>query len=534
MTSIRLPGFEKGESYRIRVSAYDENRSEGEASGTYEFVYGGEKADYNEFTIDGDSVAVNMVSGETAEAAVVYAVTDAVTTGQAYDRLGVEVLSAPEWMRLSYDPSGYDLSSGGGTVNLLVSSLSAPAASTGSGSDENDSDGEGAGEVHFDPRAGDYQAQVAFYNLGNPELRREFTLQVHVSYPYPAVAYTSPTEWYQDESQVLTLEGAGFIEGTRVYLDGTESVPAVLQNTKIQLELPAGLSGGGHSVSIQGPSGLSALTSFTVFAPYYETVRYKTVTSVQAGNEEEFPFVIEGKNKFTGSASFTVTEVPQNLSAWLSPGSIREGETAVLHVRVPESAPAGSCAVTVTSDQGEVLRFDLNVSALPVVPVVSSLSSYTGLDGEEISIYGYGFSNSGQVTLNGHELEALSWSASEVRVLIDAQSASGELIVATDTGASEQTPFIVLNAGFDLYPQSSAITLQPGESRTVRVDAAGIRRAVELEAFSITEKLRAELSASSVLPNASTDVIISAEPGIENGVYEVQIFQAEVTAWFGR
>ncbi|MBN1700034.1 MAG: hypothetical protein JW881_21165 [Spirochaetales bacterium] len=488
LTSITLAGYDDGDTVRLRVVPYDATNAPGEASPAVEVTMGEAKQLLNVMTIPDNTVhltiPINTVHGGT----ISYETPSYAVTGTAYDWMDATVIEAPEGMSIGLEGEMWPVACGEGALAYTIMAGESMAPGT-------------------------YQAAVRFENRGNREIAVTVDFTITLAWPPVECNNVEPDEWNTLDNQVIQVFGDHFYDGTRLFIDDEELAIEEMDKNRIMATVAAGIAEGTHTITVRGPGGDEAQQDVNVEAPRYEIDVLKSTAAVTAGDTEEFPFIIHGENRFDGLASIQTSSAPAGWPVSVSPQAVGAEETAMVIVTVPTGAGVGSNYVDMVSDQGNTFRLTVNVTATYPAPSISSVAPFAGFIGEEITIYGYGFGDAGEVSIDGTPMTTTSYSRGVITAIVPEGSVTGQITVSRDGLSSNQHIFYVKDRGFNLYTDNDTVTIQPGEQATVRVFVNGYDDYVNLEAETGTGDLVTAIEPATVVPNGTADISVYAEAG---------------------
>jgi hypothetical protein len=496
VTDTTIPGFAAGDRLRFSVTAFDEANRQGLPSNSVTLLMGQIPPPVNLISFGAPADPASLEVGSAVKTALLLSVKALQQTGTALDCAMAKVVSAPQGLSVGFDAKLWDVHGGSAAVGVTLLATEALGA-------------------------GQYSITIEIANAGNRANSVRAAIPVTVTYPSVKIGYVNLTGWNSLDEVTVSIEGANFYPGTRVYLDQSELALESLSVDKATASIAAGIAAGTHTLKVRGPGGSEATRSVSVVAPHYVVLGLKTQGVALAGTTTRFFYTIKGADKFSGSASFSVKSSPTGWSVWIDRPAIADGDVASLAVAIPSGTASGSNTIEVQCDQGDVLPLTLEVVDALSDPVVSSLSAYSGFVGDRVWIYGSVFDDPVSVTLGGKGMPILSASADLLSVQVPSGAATG-LVCVTRAGAiSVGQMFFVKDSGFMLHGPKDALRMQPGETRQVPVAVSGYARAVELALQS--QGVSATADKTLVVPNAVANVDISVPVGIANGNYPVTI-----------
>ena len=150
---------------------------------------------------------------------------------------------------------------------------------------------------------------------------------------------------------------------------------------------------------------------------------------------------------------------------WASASSWSDTEIRVL---VPPGAATGSVVVTVSGQSSATFDFTVTGSG-GSGPAIGTVSPALGVEGTVVTIRGANFGSTaemGGVSFNGVWASASSWSDTEIRVPVPADSTMGPVVVTVNGQASNGVAFIVTDSGLG-EPAIDSLSAASGAEGTV-------------------------------------------------------------------
>jgi len=525
ISRFRYPVKDDGEPYLFRVYGYNE-RSESPWTSQARYVHQVVSSDYNQIGVSEDSINIQLEIGKPLELELSYFVDNLRETGSALDYMSVLVEEAPEGLSIMTDRDYYSINESEGKALLTLGAYPYYEA---------DDDGV---NVYTEPVPGEYNAIIRLSNRGDQTNYQDVTLYISQVYPAVEITEVEPAEWHIDDDVELAVRGNDFVSGVRFYMDDQEITPEAASHQEALFTIPAGLEGGLHQIRALMPDGKEASYEVEVLEPGYMLSVLKSYDilnpmgfeegnaseEVRQGNSVNFYYSIIGFNRFEGSASLSVDNpYPQYFDVDLKNPILEMEEVGELEVFVSEETPVGNYEIYLEQEKGDPAVLNIFVSETDPLPSINGFNPLFTYPGKEISILGSHFgSETGKVLFQDVELEILSWSNSCIDVVAPFGSSSDDVWVypADETLEPVNSFMVVRNSGYNIYLEEDRLKLQQGETQTINVMVRGSELPVSLQ---VDSELDCELSQSSIIPNGSVELRLSAPFGLENGTYEVTI-----------
>ena len=137
-------------------------------------------------------------------------------------------------------------------------------------------------------------------------------------------------------------------------------------------------------------------------------------------------------------------------------------------VAVPPGAATGSVVVTVSSQQSAGVEFSVTGTG-GSGPAIGTVSPALGAEGTVVTIRGRDFgptAHMGGVSFNGVWASVSSWSDTEIRVPVPADTVTGSVVVTANGQASNDVGFIVTDSGLG-EPAIDSLSVASGPEGTV-------------------------------------------------------------------
>jgi len=371
---------------------------------------------------------------------------------------------------------------------------------------------------------GSYSVPCTIYNLANADMAAEFTLVIEASYPEVVINTLMPETWHNSTEQLLDILGSGFLPGTRVFLGDQELTlsPQGLTSKAVQALVPAGMAAGTYDVIVQGPNGNQAKKTVDITGPEWQAHLYGEYIEAQAGTRADFHIQISGSDDFDSTVSFQAQEIP---TAWLVQTPVlAAGQTGIISVFVPASAETGNYTVVMEASGGKRFPLQIRVVDTPVGPTISALDKSTAFSGEIITVYGYGFSEEGSVTLNAENCAIQAWSNTAISIVLADAASTGPLVVQADNLNSNAVTLTIRQRGFSIRLNQAEILVQGGDQLELPFMINGFADEIDLTTnVDSASGIALALSKDKVTPNGGAVLLVNLPENLAAGTHLITI-----------
>ncbi len=225
----------------------------------------------------------------------------------------------------------------------------------------------------------------------------------------PTLASFAPTSG--GAGTAIVISGTGLTQTTTVTLTGITAAFTVVNDTTIDLTVPAGASNGKIVVTTVG----GAVTSTQSYAAAGPTITSFTVRG------------IEGASVTVNGTGFVNV---QSVAFGAASPSITVTSATQLKAVVPPGAITGPIVVTTPLGAGT------STTSFDVLPTIASFNPTNGAPGETITLTGTGLAQASSVSFGGTSTSAITVNGdAQIQAIVPGGAATGKLM-ATTTGGS--------------------------------------------------------------------------------------------------
>jgi hypothetical protein len=228
------------------------------------------------------------------------------------------------------------------------------------------------------------------------------TVSLAVNNPVPAISSLSPASALVGGSaQTLTINGSGFIAGSRVTYNGVAHVATFLGNTQLTIQLGTAdlATAGSFAVIVTNPTpggGVSNSASFAIGNPV-PAITSLSPSSLAVGSTAQ-SLIINGSGLISAS---TVT-----YNGVLHPATLVSASQLTIQLSTSDLAAAGSFAVVVSNaapngGTSNSVNFSVSTNPIPMIASTSPASFIVGSAAQTLTIKGSNFVSAATATFNG-------------------------------------------------------------------------------------------------------------------------------------
>ncbi|MDR3123949.1 MAG: hypothetical protein LBU16_09265, partial [Treponema sp.] len=380
-----------------------------------------------------------------------------------------------------------------------------------------------------------YEYPCEFFNEANGELHSPFVLAVEVRWPEPKVAWVDPEEISGIEETVISVQGGGFVPGTRAFLNDEELAVLESDSRSMRVVVPPrfGASEARRNdteqaeLVIRGPGGDKTVFSVTVLLPSYRLSLYARIAETVPGGRTDYAIAAESLNGFEGNLSFKTIEKPEGLELELPELTLRPGAGAVagtITVQAGKDLLPGSYTVVIEGDGGKLFELALTALSEQPLPSLSSVVPRAAHVGDRVHVYGNNFGQEGKLFVNGRETPVSSWSGGAILFVVPDDALSGDVYIVSGGAQSNALPFTVQDRGFELRPSAAVLEIGAGEEKTLPLVLTGREDTVVLSLVCEPgAPFAAALSRTAAKPNEPLELMVKADARARNGSWLVVI-----------
>jgi hypothetical protein len=262
--------------------------------------------------------------------------------------------------------------------------------------------------------------------------------------PAPVITSFTPTSGIS--GTVVTITGDNFTGATGVTFGGVAATYSIVNATTITATVASGASG---DVAVTGPGGTGTLAGFT-FVPPAPVITSFTPTSGNTGTV----VTITGNN-FTGATGVTFGGVAATYT-------IVNANTITATIT---SGASGDVSVTAPGGTGTLSGFTF---ILPTpAPAIISVNPLTAFTGDTITITGFNFSNTTNVSFGGTAAASFIVVSPNVITAVVGAGSTGIVSVTTPGGTATHAGFMFKEQPLTIRPTEITIFPNPNWNRSM-------------------------------------------------------------------
>jgi hypothetical protein len=508
LTKSQLSGFSKGDTLKVWITSYDEQNNVGEASDIVELTLGSVKEVKNPVVLAANMGNIELsIGANPTQLEIGLLNTTHEKTSSALDYAVAKVISAPKGLFIHFKNNPVSHITADAKVRYEITALDDKAED-------------------FTPVIvpGTYPVTIQVENFGNPDLKSTYTLNVVVKPATVKITQLLNRDILLNDRTPIEITG-DFIGKIKVLVDGKEVPLLDKTNDLVRFQLPNGLAQGPHTVQIVGEgTDNTSKTTFEVTKPTVAISLLNPYNHTIIGTEEKVYLKITGQNGWNEAVTVDVKNLPTNVSAVLDTSSVIPGQTIALTIKVTGPVTDNRITIPVYVNGEKKAQVLVQVGTTPVTPIIAKLSDTSFIVGQDITIYGSGFTPGSRISINGQEIEqskikSITWNRIILTTYTDMPQ--GTLTITTAYGTAEYTTPIELDpASFDFELTTDSVLIEEEDSAAVALKVWG-DTALTYEVVSPDSLLSANLRAAYEGPVPILHVI--AMKGIKEGVYRVVV-----------
>ncbi len=374
---------------------------------------------------------------------------------------------------------------------------------------------------------GEYTIKAAIVNEGNKDLISEFTIELVVDYPELKISSIEPETLDGSMASKLFIYGEGFVDGSRYYFDGNEisvdSSEALSINQQC-LNIPACYSRGEKELKVINPNGNELVYKVNVVYPDWTAYALVDSVIIKAGETAVVPVNVEALDGYTGFVSMEAVNTPAGINVEIP--ELPLDTISNISISSSKEIEAGEYNIILNGNNGHDLSIPLTVLEADKVqvPYISQIAPYSAFVGDKVTIYGYGFGESGHLMFNKNEVSTDEWTSTSITFTVTNKMESGILYIVKDDIHSNATRLNIHERGFTIKCNESDITLERNISKTIPLYINGYAKKVELEInIDPSAPFKAELTNNKVVPNGMTNLVITGDKDALNGKWNLAV-----------
>ncbi len=373
--------------------------------------------------------------------------------------------------------------------------------------------------VNSDIQSGEYTVALDVYPFTNQTEKEQLRFTIAVQDPQIDIAEAE----YQSMNgeHRLSVTGSGFLPETRAFLNNRE-VPVSLHSlTQGTIELETDPSPGSHTLSLQsGEEGNTDSYTLLISSSSYEISLFPQTPVFPVNTNGEIHFYIHPDSGFSGPAEFTL-ETEQEGNLRLATTEVTESGRGILSVHT--GGDTESIRGTLVSSSGSRVPIEIQVTQDPQEPYIERMHPFPCMVNRELTFYGGGLEETDRVLLSGEELDIVNSGYCSVTVLLPEEADTGRVRLYSGNQEIASSVLIVQRNGFQLYPVSRSIAMEPGESAEIGYLIQGWPGDVSITPGASEPGITLTPEPALIVPNRSGAVIVNWPEDVDCRSFEVSI-----------
>jgi hypothetical protein len=262
--------------------------------------------------------------------------------------------------------------------------------------------------------------------------------------PAPVITSFTPTSGIS--GTVITITGDNFTGATGVTFGGVAATYSIVNTTTITATVASGASG---DVSVTAPGGTATLAGFTFILPAPVITSFTPISGVSG------TVVTITGNNFAGATAVTFGGVAATYS-------IVNATTITATVT---NGASGDVSVTTPGGTATLAGFTF----IPPVPApsITSINPTTAFTGDIVTITGFNFSNTTNVSFGGTAAASFIVVSPNIITAVVGPGNSGNVSVTTPGGSATQTGFVFKEPPLIILPADITIFPNPNWNRSM-------------------------------------------------------------------
>ena len=325
----------------------------------------------------------------------------------------------------------------------------------------------------------------------------------------------------------LYVYGSGFVAGARFYFDDKEiTVNTDESNSLTQkcLNIPACNTSGQKELKIINPNGEEIKYLVDVIYPDWDVYSLIDSVKIRPGDFAIVPVNIESMYGYNGVVALETITVPVGM--YITIPDLSLDTISNIKIETSSDITAGDYTIVLAASNGKKLSLLVTIEDFDEeeIPNIVQIAPYSAFEGEQVTIYGSGFGNTGHLILDKTEVATDEWTSTSISFTVTPEMKTGLLYVVKDDVYSNATRLIIHERGFTIKSNQSDVALKRNSSVTIPLYINGYAKSVSMELnVNPSAPLKTELSEQVVIPNGITNLIISGNADAENGFWDIVV-----------
>ena len=507
ITSYVLSNLEAGTDLQISICAYDENGLISDYTEPQHIIINSDKMNVNKPVVINNDIKINAIIGDVINTSIKAKIEDFIQTNSIQDYINGKVL---------------EINTGDVSTNCFIVSLDNFIKIQ---SDEiaiplNIN-------VFDDCPVGNYQIRAILNNEGNENLSSEFLIELNVQYPNLQIDSIMPEQIDGSLDSQLYVYGSGFVDGARFYFDDKEiTVNTDESNSLTQkcLNIPACNTSGQKELKIINPNGEEIKYLVDVIYPDWDVYSLIDSVKIRPGDFAIVPVNIESMYGYNGVVALETITVPVGM--YITIPNLSLDTISNIKIETSSDIAAGDYTIVLAANNGKKLSLLVTIEDFDEeeIPNIVQIAPYSAFEGEQVTIYGSGFGNTGHLIFDKTEVATDEWTSTSISFTVTPEMKTGLLYVVKDDVYSNATRLIIHERGFTIKSNQSDVALKRNSSVTIPLYINGYAKSVSMELnVNPSAPLKTELSEQVVIPNGITNLIISGNADAENGFWDIVV-----------
>ena len=508
VNSYRISNLKPATDLYVSVCAYGENGLVSEYTEPVHIIIDSEKTNINEPEVINKNINIKTSIGAISSDVIKLNINNYSETGSIQDYLRGRI---SEINNIEDEGNSYFNIKIGDFIKIQSNEIDLPVIVT----------------VYENCPVGEYSIKAAIVNEGNKDLLSEFNISLVVDYPELKISSIEPETLDGTMASKVFVYGEGFVDGSRYYFDGKEVSVDSSEDLSLNqqcLNIPPCYSRGEKDLKVINPSGKELVYKVNVVYPDWTAYSLVDSVIIKAGETAVIPVNVESLDGYTGFVSLDAVNTPAGINVLVPELPL----DAISNITITSSKEieAGDYNIVLNGNNGQNLSIPLTVleADKDQAPYISQIAPYSAFAGDKVTIYGYGFGDSGHLMFNKNEINTDEWSSTAITFTVTNKMESGILYIVKDDVYSNATRLNIHERGFTIKSNETDISLERNISKTIPLYINGYAKKVELEInIDPSAPVKAELTTNKVVPNGTTNLVLTGEPDAVNGKWNIAI-----------